>query len=72
MLPLLMLTLVSLKSVHTLFDTYLGLIEVKFKQIRVMSNIQFLAVWQKMVNHFQESVDSILEDVSMSKIPSSY
>ena len=40
---------------------------VKFEQNRMVYT-KFWAFWQKMVNHFWQSVDAILEDVSVTEI----
>ena len=57
----------SLKSLHTLFDKYLDYMLVKFEQNYMVRNIQnFEVLKKKMVNHFWESVDVILEDVSVT------
>ena len=55
----------SLKSLHTLFDENLDNMLVKFKQNCILRTIQNFAFWQKMVNNFWQSVDAILEDVSV-------
>ena len=46
----------SLKSLHTLFDTYLDHMLVKF-----------CAFWRKMAYSFWHSVDAILEHVSVTE-----
>ena len=54
----------SLKSLHTLFDKYLNHMLMKFEQNRMLRNIQnFELFGKKMVNHFWESIDAILDDV---------
>ena len=56
-----------LKSLHTLFDKYLDHMLVKFEQnstVRTIKNLSFLT---KMVNHFWQSVDAILEDVPVTE-----
>ena len=41
---------------------------VKFEQNRIVRTIQFfLAFWQKIVSHFWQSVDAILEDVYVTE-----
>ena len=62
MSPLLML---SLKSLHTLFIKYLNHILVTFEQNRMIRTIQNLLA--KRVDHFWQSVDVILEDVSLTE-----
>ena len=57
----------SLKSLHTLFDKYLDHVRVEFDGNRILRNIEKLAFWRKMVNHFRESVGTILKDVSGTK-----
>ena len=56
----------SLKSLHTLFHKYLDHMLVKFEQNRAVRTIQFLELFdqkkkKKMINHFWQSVDAILE-----------
>ena len=58
----------SLKSLYTLFDKYLDHMLVKFEQNRIVQTIQILSFLTKMVNHFWQSVDVILEDVSATEI----
>ena len=42
---------------------------VKFEQNRFGPNFtKFLVFWQKMIDHFWQSVDAILEDVSVTEI----
>ena len=74
MLPLLMLTLEGQKSLHTLFEKYLDHMLVKFEQNHMVRTnsydpnfTKFWAFWQKVVNHFWQSVDAILEDVSVTE-----
>ena len=56
----------SLKSLHTLFDKYLDHMLVNFEQNRMVQTIQnFVLFDKKMVNHFWQSVDAILQDVSV-------
>ena len=52
----------SLKSCHTLFDKYLDhmLRLVKFEQNHKVLT-KFWASWQKMVNHFWQCVDTIVD-----------
>ena len=58
----------SLKSLHTLFDKYLDHMRVKLEQNRMVQTIKFWSFWEKqMVNHFWQSVDAILEDVSVNE-----
>ena len=59
-LPLLILDIESLKSLHTLFYKYLDHMLVEFKQNRMVRTIT------KMVNHFW--FDAISEDVSVNEI----
>ena len=40
---------------------------VKFEQNRKVENTQNFQFWQKMVNHFLNGIDTILEDVSVTK-----
>ena len=50
---------------NTLFDKCLDHILVKFEQKSYGPNYtKFWAFWHKMVNHFWQSVDAILEDIS--------
>ena len=59
----------SLKPLHTSFDKYLDHMLVKFEQKRLVRTIQiFWTLWQKMVNHFWQSVDAISEDVPVTEI----
>ena len=54
----------SLKSLHT----YLQHMLLKHEQNRMVQSIQILELFdKKMVNHFWQSVDSILEDVSVTE-----
>ena len=54
----------SLKSRHTLFDTYLDHMLVKFEPNRMVRTIQIFVLFdKKLVNHFWQSIDTILEDV---------
>ena len=56
----------SLKSLLTLFDNYVDHMLVKYEQNLMVRTIQnFELFWQKMVNHFWQSVDAILENVSV-------
>ena len=58
----------SLKSLNTLFGKYLDHMLVKFEQNRIVRTIQnFEQFVKKMVNHFWQSVDAILEDVSVTE-----
>ena len=58
----------SLKSLHTLFDKYLDHMLVEFEQNHMVRTIQnFEPFWQKMVYHFWQSIDAILEDVSVTE-----
>ena len=45
---------------------------VKFEQYRMVRTINFELFWQKMVNHFWQSLDAILEDVSVIEIIVNY
>ena len=56
----------SLHSLHTLFDKYLDHMEIWTKSYGP-NYTKFCAFSQKMVNHFCQSVDAILEDVSMTE-----
>ena len=63
MLPLLMLTLEVLKSLHTLFDEYLDHMLVKFEQNRMVRTIQtfvlfdrkWLTVFNKVLTPFSKT-----------------
>ena len=55
----------SLTSLHTLFDKYLDHMLVKFEQI-VWSELHKIWKWF-MINHFWQSVDAILKDVSVNE-----
>ena len=61
----------SLKSLHTLFDKYLDHMLVKFEQNCMVRTIQNFVLFDnnnnKMVNNFWQSVDAILEDVSVTE-----
>ena len=58
----------SLKYLHTLCDKYLDHMLGKFEQNRMVRTTQnFELFWHKMVNHFWQSVDAILEVVSVTK-----
>ena len=60
----------SLKFLHTLFDTYLDHKLVKFEPIRMVQNVQkfkFLTKKRDSLNHFWQSVDPILQDVSAAE-----
>ena len=58
----------SLKFLHTLFDKYLDHMLVKFEQNRKVRAIQnFELFHKKKVNHFWQSVDAILEDISVTE-----
>ena len=60
--------IVSLKSLHILFDKYVDHMLVKFEQNLLVRTIQFFVLfWQKMVNHFWQNVDAILEDVTVTE-----
>ena len=63
MLPFLMLTL----EVHTLFDKYLDHKLVKFQQNRMVQTIQNFVLFDKKYLTIFDSVDAILEDVSVTK-----
>ena len=53
---------------HTLFDMYLDHMLVTFEQNRMVRTIQnFVLFDKKMVNNFWQSVDAILEDVSVTE-----
>ena len=57
----------SLKSLDTLLDKYLDHMLVKFEQNRMVRTIQnFVLFDKKLVNDFWQSVDAILEDVSVT------
>ena len=58
----------SLKSLHSLFDKYLDHMLVKFEQNRMVQTIPIFKLFdKKMVNHFWQSVDTILKDVSVTE-----
>ena len=58
----------SLKSLHTLFDTYLDRMLVKFEKKSYGPNhTKFSVFGQKMVNKFWQSVDAILANVSVTE-----
>ena len=40
---------------------------VKFEQSRMVQTIQILCFWQKIINNFWQSIDAILEDVSVTE-----
>ena len=68
MLPLLLLTFRSLKSLHTLLDKCLNRMLVKFEQNRMVRTIQNFEFFEKiMANYFSQSVDAILKDVSVTE-----
>ena len=54
-----------LKSPHALFDKYLNHMVVKFEQNRIFQTVQNIKVFdkKKMVNHFWQTADAMLEDV---------
>ena len=59
----------SLKSLHTLFDTYLDHILVKIEPKCMVQNLQNFELLNKNLNlkkkkHFWKRVDAILQDVS--------
>ena len=59
----------SLKSLHTLFGKYLDNMMVKFEQnlmVRTIKILSFLTKKKKKVHHFWQSVDAILDDVSVT------
>ena len=56
----------SLQCLHTLFDKYLDRMLVKFEQ-NCINHTKFWAFWQKMVSSLWQSVDAILEDVSVTE-----
>ena len=59
----------SLKSLHTLFDQYLDHMLMTFEQNCMVRTIQnFVLLKQKMINNFWQSVEAILEDVSVIRI----
>ena len=56
-------------SLRTLFGKYLDYMLVKFEKKSYGPNYtKIWAFWQKMVNKFWKSVDTILEDVSVNEI----
>ena len=57
----------SLNSLHTLFDKNLYYMLGKFEQNLMTQTIQNFELLTKMVNHFWQSVDAILEDVSVTE-----
>ena len=60
--------ILSLKSLLTLFDKFLDHMLGKFEQNRMVQIMQnFVPFRQKMVNIFWQSVDAILEDVSVTE-----
>ena len=52
------------ESLYTLFDEYAGEIWTKSYGL---NHTKFCAFWQKMVNNFWQSVDAILEDISVAE-----
>ena len=57
-----------LKSLHTLFDNYLNHMLVNFEQNRMVRTIQNCELFDhKMLNHFWQSIDDILEDVPVTE-----
>ena len=57
----------SLKSLHTVFGKYLEHMLVKFEQNRMVRTLQNIEFFEKMVNHFWQRIDAILEDFSVTK-----
>ena len=58
----------SLKSLHTLFDKVFGPHAGRIWTKSYGPNYtEFWAFWQKMVYHFWQSIDAILEDVSVTE-----
>ena len=58
----------SPKSLHTLFDKYMDHMLVEFEQNCMVQTIQIFELFnKKMFNHFWQSVDTILEDVSVTE-----
>ena len=55
----------SLKSIHTLFDKYFDHMLVKFEQDCMVQTIPNFELFDK--NGFWQSVDAILEDVSVTE-----
>ena len=67
MLPFTNAEIESLKSLHTLFDKYLEHMLMKFEQNRMVQNIQNFELLGKMVNHFWENIDAILDVVLVTE-----
>ena len=62
------LAAVAGKSLHILFDKYLDHVLVKIEQNRMVRTIQIFELFdQKWFNHFLQSVDALLEDVSVTE-----
>ena len=61
----------SLKSLHTLFDKHFNQMLVKFEQNRTVRTIQNFELFDKKKygynNHLWQSVDAILDDVSVTE-----
>ena len=62
----------GLKFLHTLFDTYLHNMLAKFEPNRMVQNVQnfegfFLKKKMILSNHFWQSVDALLQDVSVAE-----
>ena len=57
----------SIKFLHTLFDKYLDHAGEIWTNTYGPNYAKCWAFWRKMVNHFWQSVDAILEDVSVTK-----
>ena len=58
----------SLKSLHTLFDTYLDFMLTKFEVNRMVQNVQYVELFDKIPSFkktFLTNVDAILQDVSI-------
>ena len=56
-----------LKFLHKSFDKYLDHMLLKFEQNVWAKLYKILSLVKKMVNHFSQSVDAILEDVSVTE-----
>ena len=57
----------SQKYLHTLFEKYLDHTLVIFEQNRMVATIQKFVLFDKKVKNFWQSVDAILEDVSVTR-----
>ena len=61
----------SLKSLHTLFDSYLDHMLAKFEPNCIVQNVQKFELFDKKIEFlktiFDKSVDAILKDVSVAE-----